>query len=883
VVQTRTFLVDRGLATRKNRSSGATRGSGANKHLAVGQDKDYRHWSFLRFADNWTNVGVLHKATLKLYTDDGFGQIPLPKASDTPKVWARFCQENWTEGSNQTSYETGDWKDPAVFAHSGAPYGQAMAKQEDGLTNYDITSIVKKWQPISQGGKGKTNNGIRLHGKTDNTFAWTGWSDDATNGLRPSIEIEFDWGVTVPDTPTTGLVPVGTVASLTVFEATFSDLDTDTPDRLAHSTVQVFDATGADLLFTIEQPATNAEATAAKSSVAISDSNRELLSANVTYQWRIRQRDDEGQVSAWSAKTNFDISNTSPDDPALVNPADAAHFDTLDGVHFRTGAFTDADAGDYMAAYQMQLSIYAAGSPNWDDADNLLWDTGPVGVPLETTVADSFYTGSPLAAGTYYWRCRVYDQRSGVSGWTTSSIIMDTAFDTVTAPTAIQLRPQAPWRIVIYDMGALRGPGNVVAILENAKSIGASKMYNSPGEAHWTLPKDHAQLSVIEPKQTHYSIQFYAGDGWREVYAGLVWDIDAADTDIVFYGIDYLALLDYILDERFDPRKVDKPAENGGSYYVSTGKNSIGYIIWDQLRRARGLANSPVGFITQSQDKATMIALFTETQAVYSTMRPALQFITSLLDSHRAGRNLKSRISVRAKSAGGYEFITENDPGIVRDGMRLQYGEMVQGYRVIPFGKDWATRVHSIGRTREGVKALYKTHVAPGLDESVWGRFAVATLVDGVNDENDLDRRTRQLAIHAGVLGKELGVGIRTGLLQPFDGYDIGDLFPVNIDDGSIHTSAFGSGYWVCYGVTWEAGDLGQQTVTLTLLPEEDGSEPSGDLLTLEPISTQLEWQIGWTPPVAGATAMHWADQNTGIVYDLETGAVLFDTITGTV
>jgi hypothetical protein len=173
----------------------------------------------------------------------------------------------------------------------------------------------------------------------------------------------------------------------------------------------------------------------------------------------------------------------------------------------------------------------------------------------------------------------------------------------------------------------------------------------------------------------------------------------------------------------------------------------------------------------------------------------------------------------------------------------------------------------------------------------VWGRFAQVQIVDGVNDEHDLERRTRSLAIHQGVLGKSLGLGIRNGLLQPFDGYDICDLFPISVIDGSINTAALSGhagtpsdpAYWVCYGVTWEASDQGQQVVTLTLLPEETGDTPSGDILTLQPISTQAEWQIGWRPPdPLQATSLYWLDQSTGKVYYRNVVGAVYRDITGT-
>jgi hypothetical protein len=667
------------------------------------------------------------------------------------------------------------------------------------------------------------------------------------------------------------------------------------------------------------------------------------LARNVTWRWRVRVWDQEAVASPWTALTSFTVTNTNPTPPVAL-PSEASSFTTLDGVLFGTvSPFSDPDAGNTLFAYQVQLSAFPSGSPNWDEPESILWDTGKTMVPADATTYSLKYGGASLTAGTYYHRQRVWDNFDGVSAWTYRSIVVTQDFDQVAgASTRQQVRPRAPWRIVIREMAfnpvggnvtgtastdvittasahglavgspvrfsaltggegllvgdtyyvatvpstttftltgvdfttnitagtmtrvTTRGPGKTVAVLEHASAVGASKVFNSPGEAHWTLQVDDPQLAVIEPRQTHYSIQFYTGDGWREVYAGLVWDADASERDVVFYGVDYLGLFDSVLDERYDASLPDKPAEKGGSKYVTPGKNSINYIVNDQLARAIAAPNSPVGFITKGA-----IASMTETVTVYSTYQPTLSFVTGLLDSHRQGTGKQTRIQVRLSTGGGYEVVvTDVDPPNARENFRLRYGELVQGYRVILFGDDWATRISGIGRTRDGIRVLYKTRTAPGISETVWGRFARATIVDGVSDENDLLRRVQQLATRAGKLGKQLGLGLRSDTLMPFDGYDITDAFPVHIQHGAIDTTALGSGYWTCMAVTWEAGELGQQNTVLTLWPREDTVAPDTDLLVQRDIHTQSEWQIGWkAPDPLSATSKYWLDQETGIVY----------------
>jgi len=1023
--QTKNFAVSSGTTVRVHRTTGAKAGAGLSKHWYVGRDGNYDYDSYVKFTLNWTDVGSIVSATLVIWSDDGSGESDL-STTDVPTVNVRRLTDAFANGTH-TTFSSLDWTTAAGTTSGSKTVTTARAANALNRIDVTAIVRAWAPAAVTGGGKlanygiglyGNTD-------KTKNWATWSDQAVDAA--VRPYIELVYEYGPTTPNTPTglvpSGAVGTittfgadfsdlrttdrlvssevqvfspphsGTVAVSDFITSVNHGLNNGTlvwltslsggaglsqfvPYYVRQKTASTFkvattnaDATIVNVtttgtltwvtsVYDVTLPCSNTEATNGRS--LHTPTSAFSIPSNVDHQWRVRQTDQEGMTSPWTAFTTFSYTNVNPGNPT-TEPASGS-FATLDGVRFRMTNYTDSD-GDALDSYQMQLSAYPSGNPNWDDPLFVLWDTSRTYLTYGSTAVDVPYGGASLAAGTYYWRARWWDNREGVSAWVYHSFTLTADFVAEPAQTtSIQLRPRAPWRIVIKEMkfnavgGALsgvaatnvlstasphgfaagrkvrflsltggsglllgtdyyviasgltttafkvsltsggtevdftttitsgtvtaittRGPGNIVAILENAKSLGASIVYNSPGEMHFTLPVDDPQISVIEPKQTHYSVQFYSGDGWREVFAGLMWDYDATERDIVFYGIDYLALYDYILDERYDASNINKPSEKGGSKYVTAGKNSISYIVGDQLQRAKDLPNSPVGFISVGT-----IDTMSETVVVFSTYQPCLTFCTGLIDSHRGAvatptLGKRSRIQVRRKTDGSYEVVVKDSPGIVRDNMRLKYGELVQGFRVIPFGQDWASRTSSIGRPKDGIQVLYETMTAPGIDEAVWGRFTQAQVVDGVIDSNDLKRRTQQTATKSGKLGKQVGLGLRSGLIQPLDGYDITDIFPVSIKHGPVDTSKWGSGYWACMAVTWEASDQGQQTVTLTLQPREDTTPPSADLLSLSVISPQAEWQIGWQPPnPLTATSKYWLDQNTGIVYrrDEATGAL---------
>lgn len=872
--QLKSWSCDRHTNVRAKPGEAAPReGTGKHTRIYTGRSGIYFYRSYLRFNLDWTNVGRIVSAHLVLYTDDDGSTFD---AGTEPKLLLRRLTGTFgskTDGTLDTYYTTG-WTKPAnTTADQFYIYPTVVT---DSVNRYDITKFVNAWAPKGvTRSDGKTNSapagnyGIFLADadQTTSKWAWAGWGKEAaTPGYRPTIELVYEYGATTPDTPT-NLAPSGTIASFDNFVADFGDPRSD--DELRYAQVQVYNSAGTTKLWDVTEKQSNAAITAAQAQVSID--KFPALKARTTYRWRIRYKDQEGQWSAWSTPDGslasahyFYISNTQPVVSAMT-PASGSSRSTLSKTLFGA-TYTDAD-GDRMMAYQIQLGY--APTANWDTTTNLVvWDSGKVFVPYWNKPSGSTYrqayTGPGLDAGTWYWRTRVWDKRGYASEWSADqTLTLSAAFEPEPGVTAATLMPQpkVPFRILIKDMGANRGPGETVAIIENAKKVGATQLYNSPGELHFTLPVDHPQVSVIEPRQTHYALEFRHGDGWREVYAGLITDFDATEREVIFYGVDYLGLYDYVYDERYDPANPDKPYDKGGSKYID---KTLKDVVVDQLTRAKGLANSPVGFITVS---AGNFDAMDEKVTVFSTMQPCLQFATGLIESHRQGTGALTRLSVQ-KSGGSYLVRLNDDPGTTRDELRLSYGELVQGYRIIPFG-DWATVQHGIGRTRDGIRVLYKTESTTAVAQSTWGRFAKVNVYDGVSDENDLTRRVKQDALHAGKIGKQVGLSIRSNMLLPFDGYTIGDDIPVAINHGVVNTAAYGSGYWTILGVTFQTDDKNHGYVTLSLAPREDTVAPDADLIPTRPISPQAEWQVGWSAPdVVNASARYWLDQNTGEVYE---------------
>lgn len=872
---------DKPVATVYRLTSAFTEGSNADGHFDSGDYTAPKHTTSGGVTFGLTPLGanLLHQkditAIFKAWAPTKVGGSNQPNygiglfgSTDATRNWSGWAREHSdasTRASITLTYKLGATvpNNPIVIGPSGS-----VASLDPGVTG--TFSDPRATDTISQ-------TAVEVY---DNGHAGTA----ATSNVVTSNGHKLSNGDVIYLTALTGGAGLALFTPYYVRAATtntFKVAKTNSDSTIVDITTTATALTWSRRATAFSGAATNSDKVSGTFTVPFPDSFIAIV--GTPYRYRVRYQDQEGQWSAWVGLFTFTLTNNAPNAP-VIKPLDGTSYATLNLVKF-TGTYSDPD-GDPLLGHQIQLSSYPPNDPAWTDADNLAWDTGIAFASIGDTSWVDYYGGRALTAGTYYWRARNFDARNGVSGWTYASIVLTADFNPDPASyDSVQINPQAPWRILIRNLyqadgvtrTAGRAPGQLVAVLEEAKSVGASVVYNSPGELHFTLLKDDEQIAVIEPKQVHYALEFYSGDGWQEKFAGVIWDFDATETDVVFKGIDYLALYDTIIDERYDPNKPNKSYKSNGSFYEQV---TIRTVVMDQLNRAKKLTDSWVGFIAIGS-----IATMNEKVTVYSTMQPVLSFISGLIDSHRQGTGKRTRMRVVKLANGTYQLRIDDDPGTTRSDLAMYYGELVQGYRVIAFGDQWANVMNVVGRDKNGSKVVYKTWANQPFQPSTstYGRIATVAVMDGVQDQLDLNRRGLQAAIGSAKLGKNIAIGIRTQFLQVLQGWDVCDVFPMRIADGAVDTTHFGSGNWSALAAAWEATDIGEQSLVITFVPREDATAPDPNLIPSQPVSTQPEWQLGWAPPdITKVSATRWLDQSTGQVYKRSDNGATLVPVTGT-
>ena len=151
---------------------------------------------------------------------------------------------------------------------------------------------------------------------------------------------------------------------------------------------------------------------------------------------------------------------------------------------------------------------------------------------------------------------------------------------------------------------------------------------------------------------------------------------------------------------------------------------------------------------------------------INAAFKERLTFMQGLIQSARQGNGNQHRLWPERTADGSYRWRYQTAAGTTRDNLRLKYGELIQGFRVIVLGTTWGSKVYGVGRKAVSANLYFKSASAPGIDTNVWGNVAVPALWQDISDENDLQRRVNQMAREVGKFGKSVALGLRVSGLE---------------------------------------------------------------------------------------------------------------------
>lgn len=364
---------------------------------------------------------------------------------------------------------------------------------------------------------------------------------------------------------------------------------------------------------------------------------------------------------------------------------------------------------------------------------------------------------------------------------------------------------QSAFRISLWDTtGTGRGRGDLRAAINDAKYIGVSSYLNEGGEMFFTLPYNHPQIAECVPLERHYSVERFDEVDliYRTVGNGILQDYVATDDEVVFYGIDYMTVLNQTL--------TSPTAALGGATVTYDNKN-LDFIVQAEFSAAQAATNSRLGFI---DIEATVHGSVT-TYDIFTAGEPRTDFIRNVCEIAQEGLTTKvvfgNRIETSSTSYNKF-FVDQNYSTAINNKLTLSYGANIKRFSYSPNFKSLRTKA-----------LLISTNQFLTSSSRVWSSTATSALVStyGVIERLDIQqdvvstasatkKAAQNLYESSPEKIKELTVALSDGAVVPYKDYNLGDDIRVIINRGivSLNTNL------TLRGQEWVGREDGSESLT---------------------------------------------------------------------
>jgi hypothetical protein len=346
---------------------------------------------------------------------------------------------------------------------------------------------------------------------------------------------------------------------------------------------------------------------------------------------------------------------------------------------------------------------------------------------------------------------------------------------------------QSPFRITLWDMtGSGRGRGTVKAVISDAKYIGCSSYLNEGGEAFFTLPYNHPQIAECVPLERHYRIDRWDEEDavYRTVGTGILQDYQATDNETVFYGIDYMTVLNQTIT---DVSSIISNPSNTVTYDDKT----VSQIWQSELSAVKNEANSRLGFI----DVEATISAATKTYDIFTAGENRGEFLFNMTAIAQEGTTSKvvfgNRIESSTQSYNSF-FLDMNYSTAPNNSLRLVYGANVKRFSYSPNFRNLRTRA-----------VLIATSIFNASQSKIWSNYATSALastygvIDRVDVFEDLISQDSVSARASYNLNESspdklrvISLSVVDGSVIPYKNYNLGDDIKVIINRGNVVVDA---------------------------------------------------------------------------------------------
>jgi len=363
----------------------------------------------------------------------------------------------------------------------------------------------------------------------------------------------------------------------------------------------------------------------------------------------------------------------------------------------------------------------------------------------------------------------------------------------------IKIDNQTLYRVILWDTNTTdRGRGSIAAIIHDAKNVGVSSYLNEGGEMFFTLPYNHPQITECVPLERHYRVDRFDEEAGRYVTLGqgLLEDYEATENETVFYGMDYMMVLQ---------KTITTPST---TTLVTYNDKTFKDIYQSEMTQAVKEANSRLGFIDFAlatsllqgtwnyfTDLPLVINAATTTYDIFTGGEPRGSFLTNLANIAMEGTTTKvvfgNTLENDTELYNGF-FCDMNWSPTPNNDIVLEYGGNVKAFSYSPNFRSLLTRTQVVATSI--TNGVVPTKIWSSVATSTLAPVATYGIIEGVFLEQDLanqavvDNKAKyRLYQSSPEKIKSISIAVRDGSIIPFKRYKLGDDLRVIIKRGNVN------------------------------------------------------------------------------------------------
>jgi hypothetical protein len=360
----------------------------------------------------------------------------------------------------------------------------------------------------------------------------------------------------------------------------------------------------------------------------------------------------------------------------------------------------------------------------------------------------------------------------------------------------LKIANQTVYRVILWDMTSTKARNTIRAIIHDAKNVGVSSYLNEGGDAFFTLPYNHPQITECVPLERHYRIdRFDEEDGrYITIGQGILEDFEASPNETVFYGLDYVMVLQ---------KTITTPTTTAA---VTYDNKTFDHIYIDQMTQAVNLTDSRLKFITFNQSgfnhtasRPLVINTSATTYDIFTGGEPRGSFLTNVANIVMEGTTTKVVFGNTLESETELYntfFCDMNYASTPNNDIILEYGGNVKSFSYSPNYRRLITRAlvvaTSIYNATVPTKIWSSVATGTAAPTSTYGVIEAAFIEQDLASQGEADKKARyRLYQSSPEKIKSISVAVTDGSIIPFKRYKLGDDIKVRINRGNVNIDTY--------------------------------------------------------------------------------------------